>query len=81
MAIHTSRRLAAELCDALGLKWCRSLTINVPFNDCISVTAECLLEDGQLQKVVKVLQDCRPAVETTVIGDEFRSSKPSEVAQ
>lgn len=74
-------QLARELCDALGLKQCRSFTLSVSMDECITVRAECIVADGQIQQVVKILHDSRPAIEMTVIGDEYRSYKPLEVAQ
>lgn len=57
-------KLANDLCDALGLKRCRRLTLTVSMDEAVTVHAECLTEDHQLQQVIKVLRDSQPVIET-----------------
>ncbi len=56
-AMVAQGELARRLCVALGLERCVSFKISGGVYEVLTVEAKCHTEEGQLEKVVKVLEE------------------------
>ena len=48
-----------ELCDVMGIKSCKSMDIRIRMDECVTVTAECLIESPELGRMVSILRRFR----------------------
>lgn len=74
-------QLVKEICDALGLKHCKQISIHFGVNEIATVTAEFYPEICEVMQFPAIFKryklvelNSSPKIEeTTVIGDEIRS--------
>jgi hypothetical protein len=64
--VDLSDTFGSKVADALGLKRVRDITINIPFEGIVTVTAELLVTTDQGEKLVAILKD----YELTKKGDD-----------